>query len=345
MAIYDSLWVEKYRPKSLDQVVLPDDYKQKFEEYIKTKSLPHILLYGSPGSGKTTIARILCDNLVNDTVDLLVVDGSKKSERSLEHISTNIESFCQVAPIGIGNKFRIVFIDEADNLTIDAFKALRGPLERYAKNVRFIWTCNYIEKIPSPIQSRFQLFEFKQFSKEYVLNLCEDILVQENVLEYNTKTIKLLVDALFPDIRRIINTLQKKTIGNKLQDISPDELVTIESNIIDNILSLIESRKRLINNPPNQQELLEQINLSILNIQQLLKDKENIIDWVRLYTQIFNNDKIPVPVKIICNTYFTKHTTVISPVMNFMAFVYEILQMSNDLINITLGTGSIKLSP
>ncbi len=329
MDLDNILWVEKYRPKSLEEVSLRKGYKEKFQEYIDQKSIPHLLFYGSQGSGKTTVARIICDSICSRD-DILFINGSNKNERSISNIP-KIEAFCQIKPFD--SKIRVVFIDEADNLTLDAFKALRSIFELYASNARFLWTCNYIDKIPDPIKSRFQCFEFTQFSKEYVIVLCENILISEEV-SYDSKALEIIVDTFFPDVRRIINTLQQLTVNKHLRATNLDDLITIENTIINNVLNYIDAcRKNDIN----------QINTSISTIQQIVSENNSIIDWNRLYIQLFNNDKLSIPLKVLCNKYALSHQNTISPLMNFMAFIYEILSFSQDMLKLIYDTNNSHL--
>ena len=155
--ILDSLWIEKYRPKTLEDLVLPERYKSDFEKVIEQGSISNLLFSGPPGGGKTTLALVLCSKngvLFNRRDNLLMANGSSKKSRSIAFVDSVVEPFLKHPPAG--DKIKIVFMDEADNITSDAYDSWRGIIEKYHKAyARFIWTCNYVSKIPDPVQSRF----------------------------------------------------------------------------------------------------------------------------------------------------------------------------------------------
>ena len=318
------LWVEKYRPKTLEDVSLPNGYKEKFEEFIEHKEIPHLLLHGPQGSGKTTIARILCENICSDKRNVLVLNGSSKEHRSLHNV-TMIEAFCQSPPWG-DDKIKIVFIDEADNLTSDAFMSLRGVFEKYVENARFLWTCNYKHKMPDPILSRLSQYEFSQFDQDFVIVICEDILNSEQV-EYDTKDIEKIVDLLFPDVRGIVNTLQKLTIKNKLIVDSLDNIASVEKKIIDCIIDLITAIKN--NDRPVINNTVNAINEMVVNV--------GHINYLKLYESIFANPNISWPIKMLCNKYSLNYNNALSQEMHFMAFIYESISFANDMMNTMRG--------
>ncbi len=218
MEIINSLWVEKYRPKTIEDLVLPDQYKEDFKKGIQDKEIPHILLYGPPGSGKSSLARILSSKtgVMNNPKDnLLEINGSAKETRGISYVQDGIEPFLRVPPAG-KDKHKIVFIDEFDFFTEQAFSSLRNVIEKYTQTGRFLLTCNYISKIPDAIQSRVQSYKFDKIPVSYVINFCSNILNKENI-KFDIKDVNFVVESLYPDIRKIVNSLQKSSITGELK--------------------------------------------------------------------------------------------------------------------------------
>ena len=160
----EALWVEKYRPQSINDVVLPNDQAIKFKEYISKKSIPHLLFYGGPGSGKSTIARIITSEICGHENDLLEINGS--SMTSVDTVRNTIESFCRLPTIN--SEAKIVYIDEFDYMSNNAQACLRGVLNDYYENSRFIFTLNHYHKVMDAIKSRCQNYEFKRLPREYI---------------------------------------------------------------------------------------------------------------------------------------------------------------------------------
>ena len=203
----NTLWVEKYRPSSLDTYIGNDHLKGKVKVYLESGDLPHLLLHGKAGTGKTTLAKILMNNI---DCDYLYINAS--DENNVDTVRTKIKNFAS----SVGFKdYKIIALDECDYITPNAQAALRNLMETFSKHCRFILTCNYVERIIDPIQSRCQSFQIIPPSKKEVAIHLSGILDNENVL-YEVSDIGLLVNGGYPDIRRVINSAQRNVIKGKL---------------------------------------------------------------------------------------------------------------------------------
>jgi replication factor C small subunit len=202
-----SLWVEKYRPLKLEDFVGHQSLKDTIDVYIKNNDIPHLLLYGKAGGGKTTLAKLLSLHLNCDT---LYINAS--SENSVDVVREKIQNFS----MGQGLRgLKLIILDEGDYLTINGQAALRNVMESFSFNTRFIITCNYVERIIEPIVSRCQVIEMTPPSKKEVALFVAGILDKEKV-EYEPTDIKFLIDSMYPDIRRIVNTCQLQSHTGKL---------------------------------------------------------------------------------------------------------------------------------
>jgi len=228
------LWVERYRPQTIDECILPDDIKSTFKEFVKKGEIPNLLLCGSAGTGKTTVARALCEEL---GCDYIVINGSDEG-RQIDTLRTKIKQFASA--FSFENKTKVVILDEADYLNKDSVQpALRAFIENFSENCRFIFTCNYKQRIISPLHSRTTVVEFA-LRNEDKPDLCvsflkrmQDILSSEGV-EYKTSVLAELLKKYFPDYRRVINELQRYSssdiidegILNNIAEINTKELIT-----------------------------------------------------------------------------------------------------------------------
>ena len=213
MLIEHTLWVEKYRPHKIADCILPDAMKATFQEYVNRKEVPNLLLSGTAGIGKTTVAKAMCDEI---GIDYLVINGS--DNRGISTIQVDVKNYATSMSFSGGKK--VVIIDEADNLTADAQKALRGIIEEVSINCSFIFTCNFKNRIMDAIHSRCSVIDFKangskakmatQFFKRV-----EHILEIEGVT-YDKEVVAAVITKHFPDNRRILNELQRYSIGGTI---------------------------------------------------------------------------------------------------------------------------------
>ena len=204
----NSLWVEKYRPNTLENYIGNEHLKSKVEHYISSSDLPHLLLYGKAGTGKTTLAKLLIKNIECDYIYINASD-----ENNVDTVRTKVKSFAST----IGFKdMKVIILDECDYITPNAQAALRNLMETFSKHCRFILTCNYVERIIDPIQSRCQSFQIIPPSRNEVAKHLHNILVEENVMD-TPEDIKILVESGYPDIRRVINSAQRNVVNGKLK--------------------------------------------------------------------------------------------------------------------------------
>ena len=216
--IKNSLWVEKYRPSSLDSYIGNEHLRSKVKVYIESGDLPHLLLYGRAGTGKTTLAKLLVNNI---ECDYLYINAS--DENSVDVVRDKVKNFAST--LGF-KEMKVIILDECDYITPNAQAALRNLMETFSKNCRFILTCNYVERIIDPIQSRCQVFGVTPPSKADVARQVSLILGMEEI-KYDVDKIKILIDSGYPDIRRVINSAQRQVIDGVL-DI--DEKSVIEND-------------------------------------------------------------------------------------------------------------------
>ena len=302
MSKSNSLWVEKYRPSSLDTYIGNDHLKSKVRVYLESGDLPHLLLYGKAGTGKTTLAKLLVNNI---ECDHLYINAS--DENNVDTVRTKVKNFAST----IGFKdFKIIILDECDYITPNAQAALRNLMETFSRHCRFILTCNYVERIIDPIQSRCQLFEIIPPSKTEVAQRLNEILEEEEI-NYELQDLKILIDSNYPDIRRTINSAQRNVVNLQLK------LDTISIIQNDYKLKLLEILK------------IEDKKNAFKNIRQLLADNQvrDFADLFRLlYDEVdtYGKGHIAECILVIAK-YELSDGQVIDKEINAMAMIIELL--------------------
>ena len=230
----DFIWVEKYRPQTIEDCILPDNIKKTFKEFLNKGEIPNMLLAGPPGVGKTTVAKALCNEL---GVDFYVINGSDEG-RFLDTVRNNAKNFASTVSLASEAKHKVIIIDEADNTGNDVQLLLRAFIEEFAGNCRFIFTCNYKNKILEPLHSRCAVVDFSIRGKEKqqiaaaFFQRLNFILEQERI-EADKKVLVELVNKHFPDWRRVLNECQRYSVSGKIDsgilaafsDVAVDDLI------------------------------------------------------------------------------------------------------------------------
>jgi DNA polymerase III delta prime subunit len=256
----DFLWVESYRPKTIDDCILPSQIKKTFKDFLNKGEIPNLLLSGPPGIGKTTVAKALCNEL---GVDCYVINGSDEG-RFLDTVRNQAKNFASTVSLQGNGKHKVIIIDEADNTGHDVQLLLRANIETFYNNCRFIFTCNYKNKIIEPLHSRCAVIDFSIKGKEKAkiaagfYQRLQGIL-QERQIEYEDKVLIELINKHFPDWRRVLNECQRYSVSGKIDtgilatfsDVAVNELV---KNLKQK--NFPEVRKWVVNNLDNDTTVL-----------------------------------------------------------------------------------------
>ena len=260
MSRNEFVWVEKYRPQTIEECILPEGTKKTFKNFLEQGEVPNLLLSGPPGCGKTTVAKALCNEL---GVDVYVINGSDEG-RFIDTVRTNAKNFASTVSLSSDAKHKVIIIDEADNTTPDVQLALRAFTEEFVGNCRFIFTCNYKNKIISPLHSRCAVIDFSIKGKERqelaakFFQRIQEILDTEGI-EYDNKVLVELIQKHFPDWRRVLNECQRYSVGGK---IDTGILATFSDVKTDDLFKSLkeknfpEVRKWVVNNLDNDPVIL-----------------------------------------------------------------------------------------
>ena len=303
--INNSLWVEKYRPRQLKDYVGNDHLKQKVSDYLESGDVPHLLFFGRAGTGKTTLAKLIVNSI---DCDHIIINAS--DENNVDTVRNKVKGFAST----VGFKdLKVVILDEFDYMTPNAQAILRNLMETFSKHCRFILTCNYVEKIIDPIQSRCQTFQIVPPSKKEVAVQISKILGSEGI-KFEPKELVPIIDSSYPDIRKVINTCQLNSSNGNLK---VDTQNILDSDIKVKVLELLKSKDDKRN--------------KYMKIRQAVADSR-IQDFTELYSFLYEKvgeyaDGNTSNVIITLSEGQYKDALVIDKEITFMATIIQILNI------------------
>jgi replication factor C small subunit len=290
-----TLWTEKYRSQTLDQYIGNSELKITIGSWILKNDIPHLLLYGKAGTGKTTLAKLITQNI---NCDMMYINAS--DENGIDTIRDKVKSFASTSTF---QPLKVVILDESDYLTINAQASLRNIIETFSAKTRFILTCNYVERIIEPLQSRCQAFKIETLSKPDIARHLAGILDEENI-EFTPGNLANIINTYYPDIRKIINVTQQHTVDGKLTVTKIDTKFDISD-----VVKLIQGKD------------------AFKSVRQYLVDN-NISDFEPMYRALY--DELGKDNGLITMTlaeYQFKHATVVDKEINFMACIASIINI------------------
>jgi len=296
-----SLLVEKYRPTNIDNYVGNENIKSTIKDYISQNDIQNLLFYGPAGTGKTTLAKLIAKNI---DCDLLYINAS--DERGIETIRDKVSGFASTMSF---KSLKIVILDEADFLTIMAQASLRNVIETFSRSTRFILTCNYLERIIDPLQSRCQTLKIIPPNKLDIINHLMKVTNKESI-KHSVSDLETIVNNNYPDVRKMLNTIQVSTVNNTIK---LDETTLVESNYMDKVLTELNKKK------PNWR-----------TIRQIIADS-NVSDFEGFYRYLYDKSNEYAPGKegmiaYYINEYSYQSNFRIDKEVNCMALMSKIIE-------------------
>ena len=312
----NSLWVEKYRPNTLENYIGNEHLKGTMERFLKENDIQNLIFYGTAGTGKTTLAKLLVNNL---ECEYLYINAS--DERGIETIRDKVSGFASTMSF---KPLKVVILDEADFLTIQAQASLRNVIETFSKSTRFILTCNYVERIIDPLQSRCQVIKIVPPSKGEVAKHVFHILSKENI-QHNNEDLKFIVNHYYPDVRKMLNACQMSCRvvavpdeqGIPALELELSDKNLVSSNYINKVIELLPNKK------------------SFKQIRQVIADS-NVQDFEALYRTLYERmdeyNSRPAEAIIIIEEYMYHSNFRIDKEINVMACISKLLDISGKVV-------------
>ena len=311
VSLENSLLVEKYRPSKLENYVGNENIKKSISKYLEQNDILNLIFYGPAGTGKTTLAKLCVQNL---DCDHLYINAS--DERGIETIRDKVQSFASVASF---KPLKVVILDEADFLTIQAQASLRNIIETFSRTTRFIMTCNFVERIIDPLQSRCQVLKIVPPTKKDVAKHLNWILQQESI-EHDINDLVPLVNQYYPDLRKCINTIQLSTVDGGANDLylRLDQSILVSSNYIDKVINILSAR-------------LKSNSADFKVIRQIIADS-NSDDFDELFRALYERSSEYLPgkegtVAILINEHQYKANFRIDKEINISSLLQQILNI------------------